>query len=243
MTKGWMGRQGGRMRKQGSWLSQLILQPPATNFPIVRVGLIVRRFTDTIGASIYCSCTSGVIRLDSPRYFAASIPDFLETDNERILGVLISAGQKQGFTTHLHSQTASWEEQIVILKQSLSFLKERNDCGIVLEYPIPRRGKRIDTVLTTPAGLIVLEFKVGAETYNKSDVDQVEDYCLELADFHTASNGVDLWPVVVATEAPNTSFVREKAQGYFWRTNHANKNLIRDQIEAILSSDNTPESG
>ena len=56
--------------------------------------------------------------------------------------------------------------------------------ALVLEYPIPRRGKRIDAVLLAGRLVIVLEFKCGVRHYSREAIDQLEDYCLDLRDFH-----------------------------------------------------------
>jgi hypothetical protein len=76
---------------------------------------------------------------------------------------------------------------------------------ILLEYPIPRRGKRIDAVLLAAALVIVLEFKCGADCYAREGIAQIEDYCLDLRDFHKESLGRTIVPILVATDAPETA--------------------------------------
>ena len=53
--------------------------------------------------------------------------------------------------------------------------------------------------------IIVLEFKVGADTYDASARRQAEDYALDLRDFHEQSLGRIIVPVLIATEAPDSS--------------------------------------
>jgi hypothetical protein len=49
-------------------------------------------------------------------------------------------------------------------------------------------GRRIDVVLLLPAAIVVLEFKVGERLFERSAIDQVWDYALDLKNFHTASH-------------------------------------------------------
>lgn len=140
-----------------------------------------------------------------PGYYAAPIPQFLTDDSDLIIGRLTTQAGNAGFYQQLHSQTASWEQQIRVLKSTLSemlahgWIKSGN---ILFEYPIPRRGKRIDTVLLLGELIFVLEFKCGHDHFPREATIQAEDYCLDLRDFHLQSSGRILVPVVVATDAP-----------------------------------------
>lgn len=64
-----------------------------------------------------------------------------------------------------------------------------------------RLGKRLDAVLATPRGIVVLEVKAGAARAELADLRQVEDYALDLQDFHAGSRGCPIIPVLVATMA------------------------------------------
>ena len=75
------------------------------------------------------------------------------------------------------------------------------DWILVLEFDVPRRAKRIDAVLLTGSAVIVLEFKVGAMTFDRAALRQVEDYALDLFDFHADSQATIVVPVVIATGA------------------------------------------
>jgi hypothetical protein len=70
-----------------------------------------------------------------------------------------------------------------------------------LEYPIPRRGKRIDAVILAEDLIVVVEFKCGSRKYDREARLQVEDYCLDLRDFHGESRQRILVPVLVASHA------------------------------------------
>ena len=73
---------------------------------------------------------------------------------------------------------------------------------ILFEYVIPRMGKRVDNVLLIGNAVVVLEFKVGSQSYDRMAQDQVIDYALDLKNFHAASHHTTIVPILVATHAP-----------------------------------------
>ena len=113
---------------------------------------------------------------------------------ERILGVLTAE--------HHHAleepQRWAWLQQISILKASLA---GRPNGRIFLEFYIPRMGKRADAVLIDENIVFVIEFKAGATRAHISAFDQVEDYALDLKNFHEGSHTVPIVPVLVSTNA------------------------------------------
>jgi hypothetical protein len=127
-------------------------------------------------------------------YYNSPISTFLVDDRERILGVLT--------TEHHHTleeqQRSAWVQQIRILKEALS---SRGSGQIFLEFYIPRMGKRVDAVLVSGNVVFVIEFKVGAREHESSAFDQVEDYALDLKNFHEGSHRVPIVPVLVSTHA------------------------------------------
>jgi hypothetical protein len=46
--------------------------------------------------------------------------------------------------------------------------------------PIPRMGKRADAIIISGGQIFVIEYKVGADDYQKHAIDQVLDYALDL---------------------------------------------------------------
>ena len=95
-------------------------------------------------------------------------------------------------------QIIAWREQVELLRPHLQDL----DGAIFFEFDIPRIGRRIDVVLVIKSVVFVIEFKVGAKSFDRSAINQVWDYALDLKNFHETSHGVSLVPVLVATEAP-----------------------------------------
>jgi hypothetical protein len=97
-------------------------------------------------------------------------------------------------------------------------------------------GRRIDVVLLVGPLVFVLEFKVGAGEFTGAARDQVWDYALDLKNFHEASHGVPIVPILVATEASAATLilpVRDADDVY--RPLAIAKEQIRDAIELLLA--------
>lgn len=133
------------------------------------------------------------------RYFYNHlIEEFVHASQNEILGDLVNSSPFD--ITDL--QRNAWIAEISILKNILL-----NKSGqIFFEYSIPRLGKRIDVVLLIADIIFVLEFKVGAREYLRSDIEQVWDYALDLKNFHEASHSAIIAPILIATEAEENSF-------------------------------------
>ncbi len=134
-----------------------------------------------------------------PALYAASVPEFLTHDEDLIVGRQTAITQ-QGFAELSAEQLSAWRQEVPILRNALRSALAQS-WYLLLEYPIPRRGKRIDAVILTNSTILVVEFKCGAKTYDRDACRQVEDYCLDLRDFHAGSRQHILVPVVVATGA------------------------------------------
>lgn len=140
-------------------------------------------------------------------FYANTVAEFINDNNERIIGSLTTQAGLAGFHQHLHTQTRSWNEEINILKLALANAVAQNaeakKFAILLEYPIARREKRIDVVLLVKDVIIVIEFKVGQVDYLSLDKEQLMDYCLDLRDFHFESRNRNIIPILLATNASN----------------------------------------
>jgi len=155
----------------------------------------------------------------------------LATDPDNILGRLTSGAERAGFHQHIHTQTAAWRDEIDLLKTALAGI----DAHILLEYPIPRRAKRVDSVLLVGGIALVVEFKFGAASYGRDAIAQVEDYCLDLRDFHWESRGRTIVPMLIATEAPNVDVpVDDFAESVkaVWKKN---KQQFRETVRQCIS--------
>ena len=133
-------------------------------------------------------------------YYSDTIANFLETDQNTILGKL---AQSSEFALE-QIQRDAWLEEIRILQNILQPYKG----SIYFEYSIPRMGKRIDVVLLIGSAIFVLEFKVGEKEFTSYAIDQVWDYSLDLKNFHETSHECFIAPILIATKAKvNTATV------------------------------------
>lgn len=129
-------------------------------------------------------------------YYSATIADFLLQPTSEILGI-IHSNDISAKTTIQQSNT--WEIEVEILKNQLDALV---DGRIILEYTIPRMGKRVDAVILYRNIVFLLEFKCGDTEYRQSTYDQVYDYALDLRNFQKESHNKLLVPIMVSTDAP-----------------------------------------
>jgi hypothetical protein len=78
----------------------------------------------------------------------------------------------------------------------------------IFEYELPReRGRRPDLVILTGSNVLVLEFKE-ASLPKQAHLDQVAAYARDLANYHSASHGHPVSPVLVLTRSKMTTEVR-----------------------------------
>jgi hypothetical protein len=173
------------------------------------------------------------------KYFNSSTINFLKCDVDAVIGRLVSIAADAGFHSQLHSQTDAWRLQIEVLQGALSCPALGGDLEhgwLLLEYPIPRRGKRIDAVLLAAGLVIVIEFKCGARDYARDAVSQVEDYGLDLRDFHKPSHGRTIVPILVATEAPTVPIPAPTTSDPVQPVWRANRQNLGERIAACVAS-------
>ena len=130
-------------------------------------------------------------------FYGARFEDFILQSSSEILGELT---QRTGGDLDL-TQNNAWQEQIAILKSLRLPASEHSSAKIYFEYTIPRLGRRADVILIVGHVLFVIEFKAGESQFNISALDQVWDYALDLKNFHDASHGICIAPILVATKA------------------------------------------
>ncbi len=97
-------------------------------------------------------------------------------------------------------QLRAWEQQVAILQAALA-APDWHGAQLALEFDMLRLERRIDAVLLCGRAILVLEFKIGAASVSAADRAQAEDHAQDLWDFHAASRGHPILPIVVATEA------------------------------------------
>lgn len=136
-------------------------------------------------------------------FYRATVADFLTQSPDEILGALLRSYQHNELQKR---QTKAWETEIEVLKSSCEELVRLAPAAahwsLLLEYPIPRRSKRLDAVLLADDVILCLEFKTLDKAHSLQADRQAEDYALDLRDFHEASRNRRIVPVAVVPKAP-----------------------------------------
>lgn len=133
-------------------------------------------------------------------YYRNTLRLFLQDDINRILGILNKRGIE--FSSQYNDVNISWSESISLFQNSVgtivNLIPDSENWTILLEYEIPRLGGRIDAVILADDIIFVLEYKNDRNKYLLADQRQVEDYALDLFDFHLESRGKIIIPILIA---------------------------------------------
>jgi Uncharacterized conserved protein (DUF2075) len=139
-----------------------------------------------------------------PAYYRSSLAEFIAEEPQAVLGQLQIKYAEDGFAQQYLSQTRAWAELVPLLQAELRNLVQHTPGAaswtILLEFPLYRLQRRIDIVILT-SSIVVIEAKVGEDRFLSNDERQVEEYCLDLRDFHEGSRGQILFPMLWATHA------------------------------------------
>jgi hypothetical protein len=169
----------------------------------------------------------------SSSFYAESITSFLSQSKEHILGEL----SRPRIFPITPAQSAAWEDQIVILKNTLQGV----DGYLCLEFDVPRIGSRIDAVVISGGCIFVLEFKVGEISYHREAINQVWDYALDLKNFHRESHGAPIIPILICTQAKKGHRVLSKPYAdQVYEPITTNSDGLLYLIEEALSSIEAP---
>ena len=138
-------------------------------------------------------------------YYRSALADFVGEEARAIVGRLNIRYAEDGFAQQYLSQTRAWAELVVLLQDEFRKIihgtPSAGAWSVLLEFPLYRLQRRIDVVLLTNS-IIVIEAKVGETRFFSTDERQVEEYCLDLRDFHAGSSGKCLVPILWSTKAP-----------------------------------------
>jgi hypothetical protein len=144
-------------------------------------------------------------------YASYTAHTFLTTPDDVIFARLMRSDAASGFSQFSHKQGWSWGEAIRLIKQACENLIAVDDryssVGVILEYRIPRREKRLDAAVLFCNTIAVIEFKAGSASATREAIAQVSDYCLDLAYYHALSHGKKIVPIVCSTEAQSSHVV------------------------------------
>lgn len=161
-------------------------------------------------------------------YYSAKIETFLRQSDDEIFGIICS---NEGNHNLIIQQSNAWKDEIRILKTQLDQCSEGR---IIIEYIIPRMGKRADVVFLYKNIVFVLEFKCRSFEYTSSAYNQVYDYALDLQNFQKESSDRLIVPIIVATDAPNfPNIIREHNR--VLEPLRCNKGNISNVIQQVAS--------
>jgi DUF2075 family protein len=164
-------------------------------------------------------------------FYFDKIENFLAKKTDEIVGIL---SEKQTKTIDLNpKQNDSWRLQIDLFKENFKKIENIKESSILIEYPLLRLSKRLDTIIIVKNLIFLIEFKKSNE-FVSSDKKQVEDYATNLKYFHKDSDGRLIIPILFASNAEkreNTYDVNENIA----KTLYANgKNLNEIISEALI---------
>lgn len=176
-------------------------------------------------------------------WYAASLAEFRAAPVADVVGRLaVASALRHAGDQRL--QVAAWQGSIGLLQAALATAP--GEGWLALEYDLLRLEKRIDAVLLTDRAILVLEFKQGAQNFAAADLSQVEDYALDLFDFHEGSRLHPVVPVLVATDAPAPAF----APPLLWhgvapvlRANATSLGALVAHVQASVPPPGTPLDG
>lgn len=145
-----------------------------------------------------------IVAMSNNAYYEDELVNFIAANEHEILGNL-SANHRFDLE---NEQRNAWQEQIRLLKTALKpFLAGR----VYFEFSIPRMGKRVDVVFLVGGIVFVIEFKVGAAAIDRSAIEQVHDYALDLKNFHKGSHHLSIVPIAIATKT-----IEQPAPIFIW---------------------------
>lgn len=173
---------------------------------------------------------SAYLKKSIPRaWYCSPVSLFLEESSDNILGKLTRNCDFEILTT----QKNAWIEQIEILHACLQGIRG----SIFLEFSIPRMGRRIDAVLLVGPVVFAIEFKTGEKDFDRIAIDQVWDYALDLKNFHEASHGVSIVPILVATQSKNPASLELRVDNdKVYRPVSVSAEGIRGVIDFVLQT-------
>lgn len=114
------------------------------------------------------------------------------------------------------SQIEAWLEEIEILRIALRDLAvvrpDSISWSVILEYELPLEGgRRPDVIILGPKVITVLEFKQDPGL-QRSQIDQVNAYARDLAEYHSKTHGIKVIPILVPTKLSSLELTKDGVQ-------------------------------
>ncbi len=161
--------------------------------------------------------------------------NFINEADESIYGKIVDNSEN---TNESIQQLNTWKEEIKILDEALFGI---GNGTVAFEYTIPRIGSRVDNVLIYKGMIYLLEFKVGENEYRSYEIDQVEDYALDLKNFHKESNDKRIVPMLIATNAKDIDNIIKFSDDLISNPVLCNRKTLRDTIIKIAEQYELPD--
>jgi len=134
-----------------------------------------------------------------PAYYRAPLSKFVTEPATSIIGELTLENARAQFPLAAEAVEA-WRLQLPPLvsgcQQLIAEIHQAANFEILLEYPIPRVGKRIDAVILMHDVIVAIETKTGLSATTAER--QVDDYAINLACFHELSAKRTIVPIVIS---------------------------------------------
>lgn len=160
---------------------------------------------------------SGSVRASMASFYLSTVEHLLSQSPEILLAQLSTAYAHRGYTSQYTDQTLSWQRDLQSLRQVLSECAERSQnaraWGVILEFSIPRKEKRIDIVLLVRDTIVIVEAKSGDT--GSAAKQQIETYAILLHYFHKGSANRRIVPVLVSPRAAAPDFVALNQTEFF----------------------------
>jgi hypothetical protein len=139
-----------------------------------------------------------------PAAFRCRLGEFASSTDAALNGLIKSAASDR-IGVHRYEQTEAWLAEFEAIEQMAAALiadtSGPQDWHILLEFTIPRRGRRPDAVLLADDVIFVIEFKTGSAGFTSADRWQAKSYALDLRDFHGPSAGYPIVPILALANA------------------------------------------
>lgn len=176
-----------------------------------------------------------------PAYYRAPLGTFVTDTANSIVGALAVANRKARFPLEPKAVEA-WELQLPPLvqgcRQLISELPEAAQFEILLEYPIPRVGKRIDAVILMYDLIVAIETKTGLSATTAER--QVDDYAINLACFHEPSANRTVVPMVISDGPVGSGGARPFADDVVRPCRQATTKNVGDTLIKIAREEREP---
>ncbi|MGB6687333.1 MAG: DNA/RNA helicase domain-containing protein [Terracidiphilus sp.] len=140
-------------------------------------------------------------------FFRAALSEFLSLSDGEVIARLSVGYANRGYATQFSDQTLTWERDLRRLRTALTIclkqMPSASSWGVVLEFSIPRKEKRIDIVLLVGDQVVILEAKSGDPPIEARC--QLVEYALLLHYFHKGTFEKRVIPILIAPNASHGS--------------------------------------